>query len=76
MSIKQNKSKRKYHWVFIVYFVFLTIGIPWYWPEDNYLTIAGFPAWVFVAILVSFFTSLFTAFLLLKYPWNIETENE
>lgn len=61
-------------WIGVVYFIFLVVGIPWYWPKDSSLVIMGLPAWVFVAILVSFLTSVFTAFLLLRYPWQTEIE--
>ena len=61
--------KRRY-WIFIIYLVLLVTAIPWYWPKESELVIFGFPAWVFVAILVSLITSLFTAFILLRYPWS------
>ena len=60
--------------IIAVYIILLIIAIPWYWPKDSDLILFGFPAWVFVAILVSLFTSIFTAFLLLKYPWNTEVD--
>ena len=58
--------------IITVYIILLIIAIPWYWPKDSHVILFGLPAWVFVAILVSFFTSVFTAFLLLKYPWDTE----
>jgi hypothetical protein len=72
MSDKQSPSLQNRVGIFAVYFILLTVAIPWYWPKDSSLIILGLPAWVFVAILVSFFTSVFTAFLLLRYPWQIE----
>lgn len=54
----------------------LIIAIPWYWPKDSSLMILGLPAWVFVAILVSLCTSVFTAFLLLRYPWQTELNDD
>lgn len=59
-------------WPALVYLGFLVIGIPWYWPSDNHAIIAGMPAWVIVAIAVSFLASIFTAFLLWR-PWPEET---
>lgn len=76
MPLAKKLKNKKTIWVLIIYFIFILTGIPWYWPENNNLIVAGFPAWVFVAILVSFFTSVFTAFLLLKFPWKIEAEDE
>lgn len=56
-----------------VYFVLLAIGIPWYWDKNTTLLIAGLPAWFVIAIVVSICTSIFTAYLLLRYPWNTDT---
>ena len=70
----QNIKIKKRIWVFVVYFIFLIAGIPWYWPDESSLILFGLPAWVFIAILVSLLTSIFTAFLLLKYPWETEIE--
>ncbi len=55
-------------WPVAVYMGLLAIGIPWYWPHDNYSIVFGMPGWVVVAIVVSFCASLFTAWLLLE-PW-------
>ena len=62
--------------IITVYIVLLTMAIPWYWPKDSELILFGFPAWVFVAIIVSLITSIFTAFLLLKYPWKTEVDTD
>ena len=62
--------------IITIYLVLLIIAIPWYWPDDSKFIIFGFPAWVFVAILSSFFTSVFTAFLLLRYPWNMDVKDD
>jgi uncharacterized BrkB/YihY/UPF0761 family membrane protein len=70
---KNNISKSRL-WVFAVYLLLLIIAIPWYWPKDSQLIIAGLPAWVFVAILISIVTSIFTAYLLLRYPWSMDTD--
>ncbi len=63
-------------WIGVVYFTFLVLGIPWYWPKDSSLIVMGLPAWVFVAILVSLLTSIFTAYLLLRYPWQMEVDTD
>lgn len=73
MNKLSGKFKNKI-WIFTIYFSLLIVGIPWYWSEDSDLMIYALPAWVFVAILVSFLTSLFTAFLLLRYPWQLEDD--
>ena len=67
--------KRQY-WILAVYFLLVVIGIPWYWPDDVSRLVLGLPVWFFVAILVSVCASVFTAFLLLRYPWKIEEETE
>ncbi|MGB1800279.1 MAG: hypothetical protein ACPHLK_05560 [Gammaproteobacteria bacterium] len=67
--------KRQY-WILLVYSLLVVIGIPWYWPKTSDVILFGFPAWVFVAIVVSVCASVFTAFLLLRYPWKIEEETE
>ena len=63
-------------WIGVVYFILLVLGIPWYWPEDINLVVLGLPIWVFVAILISLLTSIFTAFLLLRYSWELEPESD
>ncbi len=63
-------------WIGVVYFTFLVLGIPWYWPKDSSLIVMGLPAWVFVAILVSLLTSIFTAYLLLRHPWQMEVDTD
>ena len=67
--------KRQY-WILAVYFLFLVTGIPWYWSDDVSRLVLGFPVWFFVAIIVSIATSVFTAFILLRYPWKIEEESD
>ncbi len=51
-------------WPAIVYFVLIVVGIPWYWPNDNYVIIFGMPGWVIIAIGASIICSIFTALLL------------
>lgn len=53
-----------------VYLFLIAIGIPWYWPADTRLSLLGVPAWVLIAILVSFIASVFTAYLLLTESWH------
>jgi len=65
--------KRQY-WIIAVYLLFLVSGIPWYWPDDTTSLIFGLPAWFVVAILVSICASFFTAFILLRYPWNSDVK--
>lgn len=47
-----------------IYVVLLAIGIPWYWPAQHVSLIAGFPAWVWVAIVAGLATAIFTAWCL------------
>ena len=61
-------------WIIFVYLFLLTVAIPWYWPEGINPIILGFPAWVLIAIVVSIITSIFTAFILLRYPWSESIE--
>ena len=63
--------KRPY-WICAVYFVLVVIGIPWYWPDESTPLILGLPLWVVIAIAVSICASMFTAFLLLRYPWDTD----
>jgi hypothetical protein len=63
-------------WIFFVYVILMTIGIPWYWPQGSHFIVAGLPAWVFVAIVVSLLASIFTAYLLLRYPWNMDVNTD
>ncbi len=74
MLDKQSPYLQNRVGIFSVYFVLLVVGIPWYWPKDSNLIVMGLPAWVFIAILVSIFTSIFTAFLLLRYPWQTDPD--
>ena len=62
--------------IIAVYFLLLLIGIPWYWPEDSQLVLFGLPAWVLVAIVVSVLTSVFTAFVFIRYPWTDYSEHD
>ncbi len=76
MLDKQSPELKNRVGILAVYFVLLVVGIPWYWPKDSSLIIMGLPAWVFIAILVSLLTSIFTAFLLLRYPWQMEIDSD
>ena len=67
--------KNKY-WVVAFYFILLIIAIPWYWPKDIDLIVMGLPVWVFVAIVVSIITSIFTAFLLIRHPWETDIKDD
>ena len=62
-------------WITCIYFLLLCLAIPWYWPADNHTLLLGMPAWVTLAIIVSILTSIFTAFILLKYKWPGEEES-
>lgn len=65
---------QRQYWILAVYFLLVVTGIPWYWPDDVSRLVLGLPAWFFVTILVSFCASVFTAFILLRYPWKTEEE--
>jgi hypothetical protein len=67
--------KRPY-WICAIYFVLLVIGIPWYWPEESTSFVLGLPLWVVIAIAVSICASMFTAFLLLRYPWDTDVTQD
>ena len=49
-----------------VYLFLVTVGIPWWWPEDDSTILFGMPAWVISAIAVSFIASVYTLFVLLS----------
>lgn len=55
-------------WPVAAYFGLIAVGIPWYWPSDNYVILFGAPGWVVIAIAVSFAASALTAWLL-RRPW-------
>lgn len=67
--------KRPY-WICAVYFVLLVIGIPWYWSGESTPLVLGLPLWVIIAIAVSICASMFTAFLLLRYPWDTDVTSD
>jgi len=62
-------------WPMLVYLALLAIGIPWYWPDDEFTVVFGMPAWVVVAIVVSIGASIFTA-VLLHEPWPNEDQTD
>ena len=64
-----NERDRPRFWIAAVYLIFVVVGIPWYWPADDRSIVTGMPAWVVVAIVVSFCASCFTAWLL-RSPWH------
>ena len=65
--------KRNY-WIITVYIFLITIGVPWYWPDNTNYILMGFPLWVFISIFVSIIASFFTAFILLRYTWDIDRD--
>lgn len=67
---------KKQVWIISIYLFLLIVAIPWYWPDDIQLIVFGLPVWVLVAVLVSIVTSIFTAFLLLRYPWKTEVDSD
>ena len=67
---------KKEVWISAVYLLLLIIAIPWYWPEDTQALVLGLPVWVFVAIVVSVITSVFTAFILVRYSWNTDIDKD
>ena len=66
MSAPHRRKSNISWWAWLTYFCLLALGIPWYWPADDRTIWVGMPAWVVVAIAVSFLTSVFTAFLWLR----------
>ncbi len=60
-----------------VFVVLTLIGAPWYWgllwPDDRSL-LFGMPTWAATAILASFATSCYTAWLL-RTPWDSERDS-
>ncbi len=58
----------------MIYVCLLLLGIPWYWSKDSNLVLFGMPAWVSIAIAVSLLTSIFTAFILIRYPWHSDKQ--
>jgi hypothetical protein len=67
---------KRHVWITATYLFFLFIGIPWYWEEGTTFLIMGLPAWFIVAIGVSVCASIFTAYILLCYPWNTDTGSD
>ena len=65
--------KRQY-WIITVYIFLITIGIPWYWPDNTNYFVMGLPLWVLISIFVSIIASFFTAFILLRYTWDIDKD--
>jgi hypothetical protein len=65
---------KRHYWIIVVYIFLITVGVPWYWPDNiNYMVI-GLPLWVLIAIIISICASFFTAFILLRYKWDIEKD--
>ena len=60
----------------LVYLILIALAVPWYWPDNTTLVVLGLPAWVFVAILISCLASIFTAIVLLIYPWENDTGSD
>lgn len=60
-----SKQQAPFHkvWIWIVYLIFIVVGVPWYWPADNNAIIFGMPGWVFIAIITSAAVSCFTSWL-------------
>ena len=65
---------KKQYWIITVYVLLIFIGIPWCWPEDANYIVMGFPLWVLISIFVSIGASFFTAFILLRYAWDNDTD--
>ena len=65
-------------WVWTIYAVLLTLGIPWYWrwlAADRLILWFGLPAWVVTSIVASAAASVLTAALFLR-PWSFETRHD
>ncbi len=56
-----------------LYVLLLVAAVPWYYPSDNHALLYGTPAWVVIAIVVSFAASVLTA-LILRRPWPGESD--
>jgi hypothetical protein len=70
-KIETHNSPARW-WPIIVFLVLLVAAVPWYWPDSDHSIIFGVPAWVALAVLVSLFASIFTAWLLFR-PWPGES---
>lgn len=66
MAVPHRRNSNFAWWAGLAYLLLLVVGIPWYWPADDRTIWVGMPAWVVVAVVVSFITSVFTAFLWLR----------
>ncbi|MEE2984349.1 MAG: hypothetical protein VX929_13765 [Pseudomonadota bacterium] len=56
-----------------LYVLLLVAAVPWYYPGDNHALLFGMPAWVVIAIVVSFLASCLTAYIL-RRPWPGESD--
>jgi len=56
------------YWIFSVYLLFLLVGIPWYWPQDNIALLLGIPVWAFISIFIALLSAIFTAWIFLYPP--------
>ena len=66
---------KRNRWIVMIYVCLLLSAIPWYWSKDSTLVLLGMPAWVSIAIAVSFLVSVFTAFILIRYPWHSDKQS-
>lgn len=57
----------------LIVLLLLAVAVPWYWPADDRSLVAGLPAWVAMAVLVSVCASVLIAWAL-RRPWPGETE--
>jgi len=65
---------KRHYWIITIYIFLITIGVPWYWPDNTNYIVMGFPLWVLISVLVSISASFFTAFILLRYTWDIDRD--
>lgn len=61
--------------IVLAYLTLVILAVPWYWPADDRTVWLGLPAWVVVAIAVSFAVSVLTAAILSR-PWAHEEKRD
>ena len=58
-----------------VYAVLALLGIPWYWNPNQDAIFLGMPVWALTSLGAGFLSSLYTAWLLVRF-WPLEDEED